>query len=164
MSAREVEVGTEILSSDRIFINVGGRAAVPEIPGLEQIDYLTNSSMMDVDFLPRHLLVVGGSYIGLEFGQMYRRFGSEVTIVEMGPRLVAREDEDVSEAVAAFLTREGVRFALNAKCISVSKRDGEIVMRARLRRGRARGQRFPPARWRSDGGPTRTIWDSTVPA
>ena len=76
MSAREVEVGTEILSSDRIFINVGGRAAVPEIPGLEQIDYLTNSSMVDLDVLPRHLLVVGGSYIGLEFGQMYRRFGS----------------------------------------------------------------------------------------
>ena len=128
MSAREVEVGTEILSSGRIFINVGGRAAVPEMPGLEQIDYLTNSSMVDLDVLPRHLLVVGGSYIGLEFGQMYRRFGSAVTVAEMGPRLVAREDEDVSEGLAAFLTREGVDLRLNAKCISVSKRDGEIVM------------------------------------
>jgi pyruvate/2-oxoglutarate dehydrogenase complex dihydrolipoamide dehydrogenase (E3) component len=101
---------------------------VPKIPGLGGIDYLTNSSMVDLDFLPRHLLVVGGSYIGLEFGQMYRRFGSAVTVAEMGPRLVAREDEDVSEGLAAFLTREGVDLRLNAKCISVSKRDGEIVM------------------------------------
>jgi pyruvate/2-oxoglutarate dehydrogenase complex dihydrolipoamide dehydrogenase (E3) component len=128
MSPHEVEVGTEILSADRIFINVGGRAAVPKIPGLDGIDYLTNSSMVDLDFLPRHLLVVGGSYIGLEFGQMYRRFGSAVTVAEMGPRLVAREDEDVSEGLAAFLTREGVDLRLNAKCISVSKRDGDIVM------------------------------------
>src|SRR5712691_4827985 len=128
VSPHEVEVGTEILGADRIFINVGGRAAVPKIPGLDGIDYLTNSSMVDLDFLPRHLLVVGGSYIGLEFGQMYRRFGSAVTVAEMGPRLVVREDEDVSEGLAAFLTREGVDLRLNAKCISVSKRDGEIVM------------------------------------
>jgi pyruvate/2-oxoglutarate dehydrogenase complex dihydrolipoamide dehydrogenase (E3) component len=124
----EVEVGGEILRAERIFINVGGRALVPDMPGLGQVDYFTNSSMMDVDFLPRHLLVVGGSYIGLEFGQMYRRFGSDVTIVEMGPRLIAREDPDVSEAVAAFLAREGIDLRLNAKCLRVSKRDGEIVM------------------------------------
>ena len=128
VSPREVEVGAEILSADRIFINVGGRAAAPEIPGLDGIDYLTNSSMMDVDFLPRHLLVLGGSYVGLEFGQMYRRFGSEVTIVEIGPRLIPREDEDVSEAVAAFLQREGIDLRTNAKCLGVSRRDGEIVM------------------------------------
>jgi pyruvate/2-oxoglutarate dehydrogenase complex dihydrolipoamide dehydrogenase (E3) component len=128
VSPREVEVGTEILSADRIFLNVGGRAAVPEIPGLDQIDYLTNSSMMDVDFLPRHLLVLGGSYVGLEFGQMYRRFGSEVTIVEIGSRLIPREDEDVSETVASFLSREGIDLRMNAKCLNVSKRDGEIVM------------------------------------
>ena len=127
-SPHEVEVGSEILSADKIFINVGGRAAVPAIAGIDQIDYLTNSSMMDVDFLPRHLLVLGGSYIGLEFGQMYRRFGSEVTIVEVGPRLIAREDEDVSEAVAAFLGREGVEIRTNATCLSLAKRDGEIVM------------------------------------
>ncbi len=102
MSPREVQVGTEILNADRIFINVGARAAVPAIPGLDQVDYLTNSSMMDVDFLPRHLLVLGGSYIGLEFGQMYRRFGSDVTIIEIGPRLTPREDEDVSEAIAGY--------------------------------------------------------------
>jgi pyruvate/2-oxoglutarate dehydrogenase complex dihydrolipoamide dehydrogenase (E3) component len=127
VSPREVVVGPDVLSADRIFINVGGRAQMPDIAGLDKVDHLTNSSMMDVDFLPRHLLVVGGSYVGLEFGQMYRRFGSEVTIVEMGPRLIAREDEDVSEAVAAFLTREGVDLRLNAKCLHVSKRDGEIV-------------------------------------
>ncbi len=127
-SPHEVEVGGEILSADKIFINVGGRAAVPAIAGLDQIDYLTNSSMMDIDFLPRHLLVLGGSYIGLEFGQMYRRFGSAVTIVEVGPRLIAREDEDVSEAVAAFLSRESIEIRTNAACLSLSNRNGEIVM------------------------------------
>jgi pyruvate/2-oxoglutarate dehydrogenase complex dihydrolipoamide dehydrogenase (E3) component len=128
VSPHEIQVGSEILSADRIFLNVGGRAAVPDIPGLDRIDYLTNSSMMNVDFLPRHLLVLGGSYVGLEFGQMYRRFGSAVTIVEVGPRLISREDEDVSEAVAAFLAREGIEIRLNAKCLRVSKRSGEIVM------------------------------------
>jgi pyruvate/2-oxoglutarate dehydrogenase complex dihydrolipoamide dehydrogenase (E3) component len=128
VSPHEVAVGPEILGAERIFINVGGRATVPDMPGLDRVDYLTNSTMVDLDVLPRHLLVVGGSYIGLEFGQMYRRFGSAVTIAEMGPRLIAREDEDVSEAVAAFLAREGVDLRLNAKCISVSQRDGEIVM------------------------------------
>src|ERR1035438_3765109 len=85
-SAREVSVGERRLASGRIFINVGARAVVPAMQGLDQVDYLTNSSMMAVDFLPRHLIVIGGSYVGLEFGQMFRRFGSEVTIVEMGPR------------------------------------------------------------------------------
>lgn len=129
VSPRELEVGTEILSSDRIFINVGARAAVPEIPGLHQISYFTNSSMMNVDFLPRHLLVLGGSYIGLEFGQMYRRFGSEVTIVEIGPRLIPREDEDVSEAIAGFFAREGIALRLKATCLSVAKTGGDIAMR-----------------------------------
>src|SRR6195256_852643 len=128
VSPREVEVGTEILRADRIFINVGGRAVVPEMPGLDGIDYLTNSSMVDLDYLPRHLLVVGGSYIGLEFGQMYRRFGSEVTIVEMGPRLIGREDEDVSQAVAAFLGREGIGVRTSAKCLRAARRGDEIVL------------------------------------
>ena len=129
VSPKEVAVGSEILHADKIFINVGGRAAVPDIPGLDQVDYLTNSSMMDVDFLPRHLLVLGGSYVGLEFGQMYRRFGSAVTIVEVGPRLIPREDEEVSQTVAAFLGREGIDVRTNANCLSLSRRDGEIVMR-----------------------------------
>jgi pyruvate/2-oxoglutarate dehydrogenase complex dihydrolipoamide dehydrogenase (E3) component len=127
-SAQEVEVGNEVLRSDRIFLNVGGRAAVPDIRGLDQVDYLTNSSMMDVDFLPRHLLVLGGSYIGLEFGQMYRRFGSEVTIVELGPRIVSREDEEVSQEIAAFLGREGIAVRTKASCFSVAKKDDEIVL------------------------------------
>ena len=97
----EVKVGNEMLRADKIFINVGGRAVVPPIPGLDQVPYLTNSSMMDVDFLPRHLVVLGGSYIGLEFAQMYRRFGTEVTVIEFATHLIPREDADVSQAVAA---------------------------------------------------------------
>jgi pyruvate/2-oxoglutarate dehydrogenase complex dihydrolipoamide dehydrogenase (E3) component len=128
VAPHEIAVGSETLTSDRIFLNVGGRATVPQIPGLDRIEYLTNSSMMDVDFLPKHLLVLGGSYIGLEFGQMYRRFGSDVTIVEVGPRLIPREDEDVSQGVQAFLEREGIDVRLNAKCLSLAQQDGSIVM------------------------------------
>jgi pyruvate/2-oxoglutarate dehydrogenase complex dihydrolipoamide dehydrogenase (E3) component len=127
VSPREVEVGTERLRSERIFVNVGGRALVPPMPGIEQVPYLTNSSMMEVDFLPRHLVIIGGSYIGLEFGQMYRRFGSEVTIVEMAPRLVAREDEDLSAAITQIVEREGVKVRLNAECITLAKRGDGIV-------------------------------------
>jgi pyruvate/2-oxoglutarate dehydrogenase complex dihydrolipoamide dehydrogenase (E3) component len=134
-SAREVEVDNEVLRAEKIFLNVGGRAAVPDIAGLDQIDYLTNSSMMDVDFLPRHLVVLGGSYIGLEFGQMYRRFGSQVTIVELGPRLIAREDEDVSKEVTAFLSREGIDIRTNANCLSVSRKDGGIALQVSCDQG-----------------------------
>lgn len=128
VSPHEVQVGSEVLRSEQIFLNVGARAAVPEIPGLNEIDYLTNSSMMDVDFLPRHLLVLGGSYIGLEFGQMYRRFGSEVTIVELGPRLASREDQDVSESIAGFLAKEGVDIRVNASCLRVRRQGGDVMM------------------------------------
>lgn len=126
-SPTEISVGEERLSAKQIFINVGGRAIVPPMPGVDQIPYLTNSSMMQVDFLPRHLIVVGGSYIGLEFGQMFRRFGSEVTILEMGPRLVHREDEDVSASVREILEGEGVHVRVNAKCISFSRSGEEIL-------------------------------------
>jgi pyruvate/2-oxoglutarate dehydrogenase complex dihydrolipoamide dehydrogenase (E3) component len=128
VSVNEVEVGTEILSAKRIFINVGARAAVPAIHGLEQVDYLNNGRMMDIDFLPRHLLVIGGSYIGLEFGQMYRRFGSDVTIIELGPRLTPREDEDVSEAIAGFLAKEGITVRVNANCLRVRKQGSDVVL------------------------------------
>jgi pyruvate/2-oxoglutarate dehydrogenase complex dihydrolipoamide dehydrogenase (E3) component len=128
VSPREVQAGSEVLTSDMIFINVGCRAAVPDIPGLDRVDYLTNSSMMDIDFLPRHLLVLGGSYIGLEFGQMYRRFGSEVSIVEHGPRLVPREDEDVSAAITDILVREGISVLPSATCLAVEKQGDDIVM------------------------------------
>ena len=122
-SSRTVVVNDDVLEADKIFINVGGRASVPPIKGINAVPFLTNSSMMDVDFLPEHLVIVGGSYVGLEFAQMYRRFGSEVTIVEMGPRLIGREDEDVSEAVREILEAEGIRVLLNAKCISLAKHD-----------------------------------------
>jgi len=134
-SAREVEIGNEVLRAEKIFLNVGGRAAVPDIPGLDQVDYLTNSSMMDVDFLPRHLVVLGGSYIGLEFGQMYRRFGSQVTIVELGPRLIAREDEEVSKEVAAFLGREGIDIRTNASCLKVARKDGGVALQVSCEQG-----------------------------
>jgi pyruvate/2-oxoglutarate dehydrogenase complex dihydrolipoamide dehydrogenase (E3) component len=127
-SSRTVVVNDEVLEADKIFINVGGRASVPEMPGIHDVPFLNNSSMMEVDFLPEHLVIVGGSYIGLEFGQMYRRFGSEVTIVEMGPRLIGREDEDVSDAVREIMQAEGIRIRLNAKCISLAKRDGAVAV------------------------------------
>jgi pyruvate/2-oxoglutarate dehydrogenase complex dihydrolipoamide dehydrogenase (E3) component len=126
-SARAVQVGDEWLEADRIFVNVGGRALVPPMPGLDQVSYLTNSSMMDVDFLPEHLIVVGGSYVGLEFGQMYRRFGSRVTVVEKGPRLLRREDEEVSQAVREILENEGIEVLIDANCLT-ARRDGDNVV------------------------------------
>jgi pyruvate/2-oxoglutarate dehydrogenase complex dihydrolipoamide dehydrogenase (E3) component len=125
---KEVKVGDETLRADRIFINVGGRAVVPPIPGLDQVPYLTNSSMMDVDFLPRHLIVLGGSYIGLEFAQIYRRFGSEVTVIELAPHLIPREDEDVSQAVAGFLKDEGIDIRINSKVVGVKKQGNDIAV------------------------------------
>jgi pyruvate/2-oxoglutarate dehydrogenase complex dihydrolipoamide dehydrogenase (E3) component len=127
LGQQEVEVGDDILTAARIFINVGARASVPKLPGLDQVAYLTNSSIMAVDFLPRHLVIVGGSYVGLEFAQMYRRFGSEVTVVEMAPRIVHREDPDVSAELSQILEREGINLRVNAECIRVAK-SGEDVM------------------------------------
>lgn len=128
-SSNSVVVNDEILQADKIYINVGGRASIPEMPGIHDVPFLTNSSMMDVDFLPKHLVIIGGSYIGLEFGQMYRRFGSEVTIAEMGPRLIGREDEDVSQAVLEIMQAEGIEVRLNAKCISLAKDNGGVAVR-----------------------------------
>jgi pyruvate/2-oxoglutarate dehydrogenase complex dihydrolipoamide dehydrogenase (E3) component len=126
LGPHEVEVAGEVLESGRIFINVGGRPTVPGWAVQKGIAFLTNTSMMDVDFLPEHLVVVGGSYIGLEFAQMYRRFGARVTVIEQGPRLIAREDEDVSDAVQDILAREGIEVRLNACCIGVAKTAGAI--------------------------------------
>src|SRR5262245_97690 len=125
-SSHEIAVDGQVLGADRIFINVGGRAFAPDMPGLDQIEYLTNSSILDVDVLPPHLIIVGGSYVGLEFAQIYRRFGSAVTVVEMAPRLITREDEDVSGAIGEILAAEGINLRLNATCISVGKRDRGI--------------------------------------
>jgi pyruvate/2-oxoglutarate dehydrogenase complex dihydrolipoamide dehydrogenase (E3) component len=124
VSPTAVRVGEAVLEAPRIFINVGGRPAVPDWPGLAGVPYLTNTSMMDIDFVPEHLLVVGGSYIGLEFAQMYRRFGSRVTVVEYADRLIAKEDEDVSREVQAILEREGVAFHLGARDMQVQGGNG----------------------------------------
>jgi pyruvate/2-oxoglutarate dehydrogenase complex dihydrolipoamide dehydrogenase (E3) component len=129
-SANSVRVNGELLEADQIVLNPGGRAAVPDMPGIDDIDYLTNSSMMEVDFLPDHLVIIGGSYIGLEFAQMYRRFGSRVTVVQRGPRLIEREDEDVSESVKAILENEGIDVRVDAECTAFEKRGSEIAVTA----------------------------------
>jgi pyruvate/2-oxoglutarate dehydrogenase complex dihydrolipoamide dehydrogenase (E3) component len=121
-----VQVGDRVLEAPRIFVNVGGRAAVPALPGIAQVPYLDNEGIMHVDRVPEHLVVVGGSYIGLEFAQMYRRFGAEVTVIEMGPRLIGREDADVSDAVRALLEGEGIGVRLNATCLALQQHGGRV--------------------------------------
>ena len=120
-STREVSVGDAVLSADRIFINVGGRPSVPPIPGLDEIRYLTSSSILDLDIVPRHLIVIGGSYVGLEFAQMYRRFGSEVTVIEAAPRLIGREDPEISDAVRGILQAEGIAVHLGARTVGIEQ-------------------------------------------
>jgi pyruvate/2-oxoglutarate dehydrogenase complex dihydrolipoamide dehydrogenase (E3) component len=127
IAKKKVAVNGSELAADQIFINVGARAAAPPTPGLDQVPYLTNSSMMDIDFLPPHLVIMGGSYIGLEFAQAYRRFGSEVTVIELGPRLISREDSDVSQA-AGFLKEEGIDVRLDSKIIGLEKQGDSIAV------------------------------------
>lgn len=134
---KQVAVNGEELSAEKIFINVGGRPSVPPIPGLDRVAYLTNTSMMGVDFLPEHLIILGGSYIGLEFAQMYRRFGSAVTVIEALPRLVAREDEDISAELAKILEGEGIAVKLGAKALSVARKGNGIVVEIDTSTGRA---------------------------
>lgn len=129
-SATTVRVNGELLAADKIVLNVGGRAVVPDMSGIEDIDYLTNSTMMAVDFLPEHLVVIGGSYIGLEFAQMYRRFGARVTVIHRGDRLVEREDPDVSQAIREILENEGINVRLDAECIAFEKRGSDVVVNA----------------------------------
>ncbi len=130
LSATELQIGAERLSAKRVFVNVGGRAIVPAIPGLETVDYLTNETVMDLEAVPPRLIVLGGSYIGLEFAQIFRRFGAEVTVIEAAPRLVAREDEDVSAAIKDILAREDIDIRTGATCKSLENGGGDI--RARL--------------------------------
>jgi pyruvate/2-oxoglutarate dehydrogenase complex dihydrolipoamide dehydrogenase (E3) component len=122
-----VVVGDDRLTAEKIFINVGGRASIPPIRGLDQVPYFDNSSMMHVDFLPEHLIVVGGSYIGLEFAQMYHRFGSKVTVLQREDRLIPREDEDICAEIKNILEREGITIRLNATCITMEKCGDQIV-------------------------------------
>jgi pyruvate/2-oxoglutarate dehydrogenase complex dihydrolipoamide dehydrogenase (E3) component len=119
----KLAVDGEELTAPRIFLNVGGRASVPDMPGVHEVPWLNNTSMVALDSLPRHLVVVGGSYIGLEFAQMYRRFGAEVTIVERTDRLIAREDADVSAAIREMLEDEGIAVRTGADCIGFAPRD-----------------------------------------
>jgi len=127
-SPREIRIEDALISAEQIFLNVGGRAIVPDMPGVDRVPYLTNSSLLKLEELPPHLMIVGGSYIGLEFGQMYRRFGSEVTVVEKGSRLLAREDEDVALEIQRVLEGEGIKFRTGAKCISLASRQPDIAM------------------------------------
>src|SRR6201987_3557908 len=126
VAEKKVVVNGSELAADQIFINVGARAAIPPIPGLDRVPYLTNSSMMDIGFLPPHLVILGGSYVGLEFAQVYRRFGSEVTVIELAPRLIPREDEDVSQTVADFLKDEGIDVRVDSKVVGVEKQGNSI--------------------------------------
>jgi pyruvate/2-oxoglutarate dehydrogenase complex dihydrolipoamide dehydrogenase (E3) component len=126
VAQKKVAVNGYELAADQMFINVGARAAIPPIPGLNQVPFLNNSSMMDIDFLPSHLVILGGSYVGLEFAQVYRRFGSEVTVIELGPRLISREDQDISQAIAGFLQEEGIDVRVDSKVIGVEKQGNSI--------------------------------------
>jgi pyruvate/2-oxoglutarate dehydrogenase complex dihydrolipoamide dehydrogenase (E3) component len=128
---RTIRVGDEVLEADRIFLNVGGRAVVPDIPGLSDVDYLTNVGMLDLDVLPEHLVIIGGSYIALEFAQMYRRFGARVTVIEKGPRLTAREDEDVSATIKDILEAEDIAIHLGARSMRIVKRENGFDLHPR---------------------------------
>src|SRR5262245_21231385 len=128
VSPSTVMVGSETLTAPKIFINVGGRASIPDVPGLAEVGYLTNSSLLDLDELPPHLIVLGGSYVGLEFAQAFRRFGSQVTVIEAAPRLIVREDADTSEAVAEILAGEGIDLMLAAKEVEAGKCGNDTVV------------------------------------
>jgi pyruvate/2-oxoglutarate dehydrogenase complex dihydrolipoamide dehydrogenase (E3) component len=134
-SAHTVTVGPDTLTGERIFINVGARPHIPDLPGVGEVPYLTSESMMDVDFVPEHLIVVGGSYVGLEFGQMYRRFGSRVTVIEMAPRLIEREDPDVSQAIQDILAKEDITTRVNAKCLALEAAPGGVRVRIECAQG-----------------------------
>ena len=124
--AARVRVGDQVFHGSHIFINVGGRATVPDMPGVRDVPFLTNTSILALDRVPDHLVVVGGSYIGLEFAQMYRRFGAKVSIVEKGPRLIGREDEEISESIAEIMAAEGIEVRTNATCISLARDENGI--------------------------------------
>jgi pyruvate/2-oxoglutarate dehydrogenase complex dihydrolipoamide dehydrogenase (E3) component len=134
-SPTDVRVGDERIVSERIFLDVGGRALVPPMPGVESFPFLTNSSILSLDSLPRHLVVVGGSYAGLEFGQMFRRFGSEVTIVEKRSRLAGHEDPDVCEAIGGILAREHIGVRLEAECIAFSRTERGVTVHVDCKSG-----------------------------
>ena len=130
-----IRVGEDLLTAPRIFLNVGGRAFVPDFPGVDHVPFLNNSTLLALEELPEHLLIVGGSYIGLEFAQIYARFGSKVTVVERAPRLIGREDEEVSDAIRAFLEAEGIAIRTGAECIRLMEKDGRPAIGLDCREG-----------------------------
>jgi len=125
---RRVAVGGRELEAERVFINVGARAAIPDMPGIKDVPFFTNSSIMKVGFLPEHLIIVGGSYIGLEFAQMYRRFGSKVTVVERAAKLLPREDDDIAAEIRAALERDGIKIRTDAQCMALKQQGKRIVV------------------------------------
>ena len=135
-ASHAIRVGERSFEAPRIFINVGARAALPDLPGVKNVPFLNNSTIMKVDSLPRHLVIVGGSYIGLEFAQMYRRFGSAVTVVERAAKLLPREDDEVAAGIRALLEREGVRIRTDAECMALRRRAGRIVVGLHCKGGR----------------------------
>jgi pyruvate/2-oxoglutarate dehydrogenase complex dihydrolipoamide dehydrogenase (E3) component len=130
LSPKRVQVGDEILESDKIFIDTGTRPNPPRIAGIDSVGYLTNESLMELQEIPEHLIVLGGGYIGLEFGQMFRRFGSRVTIIHRDGQILGREDADVAVALQKALEAEGIEFHLNAKTSKVERQSGEIILTA----------------------------------
>jgi pyruvate/2-oxoglutarate dehydrogenase complex dihydrolipoamide dehydrogenase (E3) component len=130
LSSHELQVDAEILQSDRIFIDTGTRPHPPEIPGLENVNYLTNESLLELRELPEHLIVLGGGYVGLEFGQLFRRFGSRVTLIHRGPQILPLEDEDVATALQKALADEGIEFRLNSNSVSVQNSGAQIALTA----------------------------------
>jgi pyruvate/2-oxoglutarate dehydrogenase complex dihydrolipoamide dehydrogenase (E3) component len=135
---RTVAVAAEQLTAERVFIDVGGRPSIPDLPGVREVPFLTSESMMDVDFVPEHLLIVGGSYVGLEFGQMYRRFGSRVSVIEMGPRLIGREDAEVSDAVREILAAEDIEIRVDAKCVALESAPQGVAVKIHCSSGAPR--------------------------
>ena len=128
VGAKTVQVGDQTLTAEKIFINVGGRPFIPPIDGVNDVPFLTSTAMLDLDTLPEHLIVVGASYIGLEFAQMYRRFGARVTVIDRNSRVISRDDEDVSAEVQRILESEGVEFELGAECLSVARNGDSVVV------------------------------------
>ena len=127
-SPHDIRIGDETIHADEIFLNVGGRAIVPDFPGVNSVPFLTNVGILELETVPRHLVVVGGGYVGLEFAQIFRRFGSEVTIIEKGPRLALHEDEDVSACIQGILEQEGIHIRLSAECIRLARHGAEIAV------------------------------------
>lgn len=127
-SPNTVTVNEEVLHAEKIFLNVGTRARVPDMPGVEKVDFMTSSGLLELDFLPAHLIIVGGSYVGLEFAQIFRRFGSKVTVIEMGSRLIRREDPEVSDAIRQIFERDGIEVRLAAECVRLEKRGDQVAI------------------------------------